>query len=391
MSTLANFSYNIDIDAKNILFHQKGKSGSRVIDFKKRDSIENLLRYSQPQSLYCQYSRTLAIHPSSLSLLKRSIVLVNSYELFWAPWLADSSISYPSDECRKEWKARYQIAHNAIQLNGHLVNVIDETRFHNLYFAKKKEFTIVVKSHVDADNYWHWTFEWLPRLIRIRKFLIESGTGFSDVEFFSIGSPLKRFQKDWFSLLFPQIEPVILPTGLQCDNLTWVNPSFSIHHSPKEIEEISDHILQHSNFKKCLSETVSGNLLYVNRGQTRNGRRLVNNKQIAECLIALGFMIVEMDNLSVYEQAALFRQARIIVGPHGSAFVNMMYCTAATHIIELFGPGYVPGHDFILADSCGLHWDYIVGDNNSSEHASFSSDYRINVLEIEDKIRKHLT
>ena len=84
-----------------------------------------------------------------------------------------------------------------------------------------------------------------------------------------------------------------------------------------------------------------------------------------------------MDDRSIYNQAYLFSNAKFIVGPHGSAFVNMIWCNPSTTILELFGPGYFSAHDYILARQCSLDWFYLLGD--SDEPSTFTSDFSINL------------
>lgn len=91
-----------------------------------------------------------------------------------------------------------------------------------------------------------------------------------------------------------------------------------------------------------------------------------------------------MDQFTLSQQALLFSNARLVVGPHGSAFVNMIWCNSSASIIEFFGPGYISGHDILLAQQCGLSWHYLLGDIDvSSMHdASFDSDYYVDISKL---------
>ena len=59
----------------------------------------------------------------------------------------------------------------------------------------------------------------------------------------------------------------------------------------------------------------------------------------------LGFVSLSMDDYTVHEQAYIFNHADVILGAHGSAFVNMIFCKPHTKVIEFFGPGYTSMHD----------------------------------------------
>ena len=106
--------------------------------------------------------------------------------------------------------------------------------------------------------------------------------------------------------------------------------------------------------------------------------------EITSILKCMGFVFMSMDSYSVPQQASIFNSADLIVGAHGSAFVNMIFCRPSTKIIEFFGPGYTSMHDYVLARQCNLSWDYIIGSSESS--SSFSSDYTISVQKLLSKL-----
>lgn len=72
--------------------------------------------------------------------------------------------------------------------------------------------------------------------------------------------------------------------------------------------------------------------LFLSRKRARV-RRLVNEEEV---LASLGsdFESIELESLSVREQARLFSEAAAIAAPHGAGLTNILFCTQQTSIIE---------------------------------------------------------
>lgn len=64
-------------------------------------------------------------------------------------------------------------------------------------------------------------------------------------------------------------------------------------------------------------------------------RRLLNEEEIAQALQGLGFETVYIEDLGVEEQIALFRGAGWIVGPNGSALLNLVFADPAVKLLVL--------------------------------------------------------
>ena len=49
----------------------------------------------------------------------------------------------------------------------------------------------------------------------------------------------------------------------------------------------------------------------------------------------MGFSIHKTGKMSFFEQIYLFNNAKVIVGAHGAAFTNLVFCKRKTKIIEI--------------------------------------------------------
>jgi capsular polysaccharide biosynthesis protein len=85
-------------------------------------------------------------------------------------------------------------------------------------------------------------------------------------------------------------------------------------------------------------------------------RRMRNEDQLIEKLRARGFRIVAPGSLAFRDQAALFRHASFVVGPHGAGLSNIVFCEPGTLVYELVPALYRNSCFAILADLGGLRY-----------------------------------
>tara|TARA_B100000674_G_scaffold499410_1_gene545142 strand:- start:7703 stop:8911 length:1209 start_codon:yes stop_codon:yes gene_type:complete len=348
----------------------------------------DLLSASQPKSIYNRSKKELICYGGKCTLLKRAIVIPNSYELFLAPWKADGLFSYPDAEIRKDWKTWFPTAHNASvdKVSGNIKNEINADRFSGTINLLDKSIKFIIKNHEDANNYWHWTFEWLPRLI-ILKDLAKKNKLFKNIILINIGDEMNSFQKEWIELILKgmgNIKYESYKSPILCENLLWITPPFPAHHDKDMITAIKNQMLS-DQIEKTNNDCEYPKRIYLLRGEARNGRRIINENELIKKLSRLGFKAMKMDGLTVRKQAEIFSRADIIVGAHGSAFVNMVFCKQSCKILELFGPGYMSGHDYSLAYMNELQWKYMKGDA-VDEKPNFLSDFYIDPEEIKKEI-----
>ncbi len=92
--------------------------------------------------------------------------------------------------------------------------------------------------------------------------------------------------------------------------------------------------------------------VYISRRKAKK-RRIENEEQLERALSKMGFSAHCLEDLSLAEQVRLFRDAAVIVAPHGAGLTNMIYSKSAT-VVEFFSSNY-PGrnHYRLLAASMG--------------------------------------
>jgi len=121
--------------------------------------------------------------------------------------------------------------------------------------------------------------------------------------------------------------------------------------------------------------------IYVSRHDARL-RRVLNEKSFMPKLESLGFQRAILAEMPIARQIALFRQAEIVVAPHGAGLAHIAWCKPGTKIIEFFpspdGPrGRVRNatYDYwLLSQLLGLDYTSQLGGPIETRNDGFSID-----------------
>jgi capsular polysaccharide biosynthesis protein len=119
--------------------------------------------------------------------------------------------------------------------------------------------------------------------------------------------------------------------------------------------------------------------LYISRGNAGH-RRVLNEPDVDSFLAGYGFQSVRAEALGFREQAALFRDAEIVVAPHGGGLSNLVFCAPGTTVIELFPPVNI---DLYHRLATRLKLDYSFLKSSDSQRAFMGPEhYRIGLREL---------
>ena len=95
--------------------------------------------------------------------------------------------------------------------------------------------------------------------------------------------------------------------------------------------------------------------IYVARTDT-DVRVMVNEPELIELLLRQGVRIIVPGKLSISEQIATFRAARLVLGPHGAGLTNLVFCRSGAFVYELL-PSHYPNIVFNrVAQEAGLNY-----------------------------------
>ncbi|MFT3782557.1 MAG: glycosyltransferase family 61 protein [Nibricoccus sp.] len=206
-----------------------------------------------------------------------------------------------------------------------------------------------------ATNYHHWTVDLIPRAGLASK----AGYDLRSFDRVLIKDRQLPFQKEALKRLGfdeSKIMRVDDKTHLTTDVL--VVPS--VRHDNTRVG------LQEIQFTRRLylprePSSPPKRRLYVSRRDAAF-RRVTNEPEIMPILKKFGFEEVAMSHMSVAEQAKVFSEAAVIVGPNGSALANLVFANPACRVAEFFAPGWVVNYNWMLADLLGLDFTAVIGE-----------------------------
>ena len=220
--------------------------------------------------------------------------------------------------------------------------------------------------------YFHWIFDVLPR------FWLAEQAGYGHGPFFV--EAVLPFQRETLWVLGVTGPRRIDPreTGaISASNL--ITPCHSV--APGHI--FPDWAVRFLR-DRLLSEASEGRRspakrLYVSRANAGH-RRVINEPEIVSFLAGYGFEAIRTEELAFCEQVSLFRDAEIVIAPHGGGLANLVFCTPGAKVIELFPSANI---DLYYRLATQLRLDYLFVKNGDSPGTFMGSgDYHVDLVEL---------
>jgi hypothetical protein len=192
-----------------------------------------------------------------------------------------------------------------------------------------KECAFVINTKWAGSNYYHWLHECLPRLIRLKRQEL-----LDPLQLFWVDTtPPKSFHIQHLAMLginindlniIVQDRPVLFKNLLYCSFL--------------ERGSISRHDVCYDNLltNQCSMSASNNNKfsrIFIKRDGSQ-ARSIVNCDELEKSLTRRNFLIVRLESLDSYEQIQLFKSAKLVVGPHGAGFANILF-TKGANIVEI--------------------------------------------------------
>ena len=116
--------------------------------------------------------------------------------------------------------------------------------------------------------------------------------------------------------------------------------------------------------------------IIISRKKAVNARNILNEEELAEALLPLGYQSYILEDMSLPEQIELFYDAQAVVSPHGAGLTNLLYAHEVD-VIELHpNKGLFP-HYYFMCESLQHRYQYWCG----TAEKRFSP-FQVNVSEI---------
>ena len=97
--------------------------------------------------------------------------------------------------------------------------------------------------------------------------------------------------------------------------------------------------------------------IYISRRQA-SLRKFRNEDILIKRLVDSGFVIVELEDKSLQEQACMFNRAKTVVAQHGAGLTNLIHMQSGARVVEIMSSAHMWRHYKILADSLGINHSY---------------------------------
>lgn len=220
---------------------------------------------------------------------------------------------------------------------------------------------IVPLGSLRMENYCRWWLESVAKLFLASRSALAVGDDGAAVSPKALMPKLsKRFQRDTAGLLAEAFE--IVPGDGALARGASINSSGLCYAGGQRIGAMA------RDFSAFLAERTppkarpvkGGPLVYVSRKRAKT-RRVLNEEDLLPDLAALGFAALQLEELSLADQIATFRNAGVVVAPHGSGLANILFCRPGTKIVEILPEGGVHGSAYLrLASHLDLDYYFVV-------------------------------
>ena len=101
-------------------------------------------------------------------------------------------------------------------------------------------------------------------------------------------------------------------------------------YSLKVFDKIANNIDKHSPFE----------FIYISRNDS-NQRRINNECELILNLESLGFKSLELSRISYHDQISIFKNAKVVVAPHGAGLTNLLFSAQCESVLEIFSSNWV--------------------------------------------------
>ena len=217
----------------------------------------------------------------------------------------------------------------------------------------RKKFAGSVLSLVQGasgENYFHWLFDILPR-IKIFSNNIPFNLSLQKIDFFYL-PPLKPSQIDSLKLLGISKKKIInskIYKHIKADKIIFIShPWYTKGKFHDQSFSIPSWIIKWIRlfFIKNKKQFKSSKKILIDRSESIFKHcQIINKKEVYSFLIKNGFKLCKIGEYNFVKQIFMFWNAQCIIGAHGAAFSNLIFCKPKTKIIELKPFGH-PGENY---------------------------------------------
>ena len=229
-------------------------------------------------------------------------------------------------------------------------------------------------------DYNHFVTETLPRLLFCRDLIREYGASIRIPWYYDLATPYVR---QYLALLNLEDLPFLTTTydpveafvaGLVLLPFCYPrDPRTVAHDDPvawyplvRDLRGLRSEVFDRAGAHADLGESGRRTVIYASRrdvagaqggahaGSGGGGRAVINEDEILSLLLERygpELVLFVGGQFDIRSTIRLFANARMVIGPHGGAFVNTLFCPAGAHLVE-FLPSLQPTQYFYRTSAC---------------------------------------
>jgi capsular polysaccharide biosynthesis protein len=211
--------------------------------------------------------------------------------------------------------------------------------------------TTLILNQVVAGNFYHFVNQIMPRLA-----IAAQAIDLNAIDYFITPRNTTRFMCSLLGLA--SIDAVkIRPmneTGYRCERLIATSNPGPFLVPPKWANDYLRSIVPQA------PSPVRSKRIFLSRVNAPK-RRLINHDAIEKLLAGYGFEHVTLDGRPFVDQAAIFREAELIVAVHGAALSHLVFAKPGTHVIELLPKNHVQPCFWTIGQMEGHRYSIVLG------------------------------
>lgn len=225
----------------------------------------------------------------------------------------------------------------------HINNKLRDVSFNSVLIKGTPRFKKKFKGKIfnlaqggSGNNYFHFIFDIVSKI-----YLLQKNLDINTIDYFYVPK-ITNWQKKIYSLFFISEEKLIDSEKfrhVESDMIISVShPWYFKGEVHDETSNIPDWIIEHNRnkFLPIAKKFNNNKKIFLDRSSSKyNHCQIINNEQIKKFFKEKGFTSYKVEELDFKEQIYLFKEASVIVGAHGAAFTNIIFCKERTKILEI--------------------------------------------------------
>ena len=242
-----------------------------------------------------------------------------------------------------------------------------------------------------GNNYFHFLFDIIPKI-----YLLSSKIDLNQIDFFYVSEP-KKWQIEILKILGINQKKLLnskIYKHISADEIYAVDhPWYMRGFVNYEIRNMPEWVVLslREKFLKYSKKIPIADKIFIDRSDSIYDHcKLTNNKEIIDFLSEKNFKTYQVSKLNFFEQVYLFNNAKIIVGPHGAAFSNIIFSNPGLKIIELIPKNHPSIKCKKFSDLLGFEYTRVNLDLVDNQNKDKTGDMKISIPQLSEILKNIL-